>query len=383
MVVLLGRIRQLPLSEPLLALTAGVLLGPEVLDFVDLSRITSDQNPIHEASRIVLAISVTGVALRYPFGVVRERWRGVLLLLLVAMPAMALISTVLAMCILGSSFAVALLFGTAVCPTDPVLASSVVTGKGAEEDLPERDRQLLSLESAANDGLAFPLVLVAIAVAGNLTSTHAALEIVWQVFGAVVLGAFGGVVVGKALHFGESHGATQSGPMLLLTILLALLVLGLSGLLRVDGVLAAFAAGLTFNMVISGDERRTEAGIDDVVNRFAVLPFFLALGAMLPWHEWGQLGWPVAVLAIAVLVLRRLPVVLALMRPLRLKAPDAMYLGWFGPIGVSALFYLTMEADRLGMKPDVLAAGSLVVVASTVVHGISSAPGRAMYRSAA
>ncbi|UZI27162.1 hypothetical protein [Streptomyces sp. VB1] len=53
---------------------------------------------------------------------------------------------------------------------------------------------------------------------------------------------------------------------------------------------------------------------------------------------------------------------------------------WFGPIGVSALFSLTLEAHRLGVDPTVLAAGALVVVAGTVVHGVTSAPGLALYR---
>lgn len=377
-----GRLRQLPMSEPLLALVVGVVLGPQVLDIFDLPRITSDHARIHEASRVLLAISVTGVALRYPFAAVRAQWRPVVLLLAVAMPAMALVSTGLSMWILGTSLATALLIGTAVCPTDPVLASSVVTGEGAERDLPARDRQVLSLESGANDGLALPLVLIAIAVAGALTGGDAAVEIAWQVLGAIVLGAVVGAVGGKALRFGEDHGATEQGPILMFTILLALFVLGVSGLIMVDGVLAAFVAGLAFNLVASGRERRTEVNIDEVINRFAVLPFFLALGAMLPWYEWSVLGWPVLVLAIAVLVLRRLPVLFALMRPLRVGAPDAAYLGWFGPVGVSALFYLTLEAERLGVKPDVLAAGTLIVVVSTVAHGLTTAPGRAAYRKA-
>lgn len=382
MAALSARIRRLPVSEPLLALTAGVLLGPEVLDTLVLEPLMSDQAVIHEASRILLAISVMGVALRYPFGAVREQWRGVTLLLVIAMPAMALISTGLSMVILGTSFAAALLLGAAVCPTDPVLASSVVTGKDAEDVLPAHDRELLSLESGANDGLALPLVVMAIAVAGSLSGADAAVEMVWQVLGAVVLGVAAGVVGGKALHLGEKYGATEHGPLLLFTILLALLVLGVSGLLELDGVLAAFVAGLAFNLVSSGADRRTEVTIDEVVNRFAVLPFFLVLGAMLPWHAWRQLGWPVVLLAVAVLALRRLPVVFALMRPLKLRAADAAYLGWFGPVGVSALFYLTMEAERLGVQPDVLAAGTFIVVASTVAHGLSSSPGLAAYRRA-
>ena len=375
-----GRIRQLPLSEPLLALVAGVLLGPQVADVIDLASITSDPELMHEASRVLLAVSVTAVALRYPFDAARARWKPVALLLLVAMPAMALVSTGLAAWTLGLSLPMALLVGTAVCPTDPVLASSVVTGEGAERDLPARDRQVLSLESGANDGLALPLVIVAIAVAGTLTGASAAGEMAWQVLGAVVLGGVLGALAGVALQAGERHGSTEQGPILLYTVVMALLALGVSGLLSLDGVLAAFVAGLSFNLVSSGSERSTEVQIDEVVNRFAVLPFFLALGVMLPWAEWEALGWPVLVLAFAVLVFRRLPTIYALMRPLRLGAPDAAYLGWFGPVGVSAVFYLTLEAKRLGVDPEVLAAGTLIVVVSTIAHGLTSAPGRVLYR---
>ncbi len=122
--------------------------------------------------------------------------------------------------------------------------------------------------------------------------------------------------------------------------------------------------------------------IDEAVNRFLVLPLFVALGVVLPWSSWAELGWGGPVLVVAVLLLRRLPIVWLLRRPLGLGSADAVFLGWFGPIGVSALFYLAMEAERLAVDPVVLAAGSLVVAASTVVHGVTSAPGRVLYRRA-
>ena len=61
------------------------------------------------------------------------------------------------------------------------------------------------------------------------------------------------------------------------------------------------------------------------------------------------------------------PTMLARSSTGRLPRPDALYLGWFRPIGVSALFYLTVEAERMGANETVLAAGSLVLAASTVV----------------
>lgn len=377
-----ARMRRLPVSEPLIGLVVGILLGRQVTDALSLPSLLLDHALLHEASRLLLAVSVMAVALRYPFGAARRRLRPVLVLLLVGMPAMALISGSLAWALLGVPVAAAALVGAAVCPTDPVLASSVVTGKPAEQDLPERDRQLLSLESGANDGLALPLVVAAVALAGSLSASEAVLEALWQVLGAVVIGLVAGWLGARALRFGEEHGATDSGPALLFTLVLAISVLGAAGLARTDGILAVFAAGLVFNVWSTGADRAGSVSIDEAINRFAVLPIFVLFGAMLPWEEWASLGWRGAALAVAVLLLRRLPVLLLLRRVLRLGRPDALYLGWFGPVGVSALFYLTLEAQRLGADPVVLSAGALVVAVSTVAHGLTAAPGRVLYRRA-
>lgn len=377
-----SRIRRLPVTEPLLALVVGVLLGPAVLGALPVPAITTDHKTLHEATRLLLAVSVMGVALRYPIRDVRRQAGPVVLLLVVAMPLMTAITAGLAAGILGLSLSSALLLGTALTPTDPVLASSVVTGEPAERDVPERDRQILSLESGANDGLALPLVLAAIAVAGPMTAGQAWGESAWQVLGALVVGGAAGWVAGRALRLGEEHGATAHGPMLLFTVVLALAVLGVSGLIHVDGILAVFVAGLAFNLTSTGSERTAEVEIDEAVNRFAVLPVFLLLGASIPWAEWRALGVAGPLLAVSVLLLRRLPVLLALKRPLRLGWADSVYLGWFGPVGVAAVFYLTLEAQRLGLSHTTTAAAAMVIVASTVAHGLTAAPGRVLYRRA-
>lgn len=379
-----GPLRRVPLSAPLLALLTGMVLGPEVLGAVDLPTVVEGHKELHEASRVLLAVSVMAVALRYPFREVRARARPLLVLLIVAMAGMALLTTLVSAAVLGLGLGTAALLGAALCPTDPVLASSVVTGEPAEKGITARTRQLLSLESGANDGLALPLVLAAVAIAGPLTGTRALTESLWQVLGALALGVAAGWLGGKVLRVAERSGSISPGPLLVYTLLLALFVLGASGLLRLDGVLAVFVSGLAFNAVSSVDERASENKIDEAVNRFLVLPLFALLGAMIPWREWGELGWWRGILLVlGVLLVRRLPVLLALKRPLSLSWRDAVFLGWFGPIGVSALFYLTMEAHRLGAAPGILAAGTLVIVASTVVHGVTTAPGMVLYRRTA
>lgn len=374
------RIRRLPLSEPLIGLVVGAALGHQVSGLLPLPTLLDDHALMHEAARVLLAISVMSVALRYPIGQARRQLRPVVILLLVAMPAMALASAGLAWAMLGIPVAAAALIGAAVCPTDPVLASSVVTGGPAEEDLPARDRQLLSLESGSNDGLALPFVLAAIALAGPMTGSAAALESLWQVLAAVILGTAAGWLAAHALRSGEKHGDVDNAPAILFTLVLALGVLGAAGLMKSDGILAVFVAGLVYNHGSAADDRANAVSIDEAVNRFAVLPVFLLFGALLPWEEWADLGWRGPALAVAVLLLRRLPFLLMLIPVLRLRLPDALYLGWFGPVGVSALFYLTLEAERYGVDPVVLSAGALVVAVSTVAHGLSGAPGRVLYR---
>ncbi|MDK3257651.1 cation:proton antiporter [Blastococcus capsensis] len=375
--------RRLPVSEPLLALAIGVLLGPAVLGVLPLPALLEDHAWLHTAARLLLAISVMSVALRYPFHAVRARRRPVLLLLAVVMPVMAVVTAGLAAWTLGVGLGVAALIGAALTPTDPVLASTVTTGEPAEQDLPGRDRQVLSLESGANDGLALALVLIALALAGPLPMGDALLETVWDVIGALLLGAFLGWLGGQALKAGADHGATDPGPELVFTIVLAFAVLGVGGLIHVDGIFAVFVCGLVFNAVSTGREREADVRIDEAVNRFVVLPLFLAFGAILPWAEWRSLGWAGLLFAVAVLLLRRPPVVYLLRRPLGLPRPDAVHLGWFGPIGISALFYLTLESERLSIDPVVLVAGSLVVAVSTLVHGLTATPGRVLYRKVA
>jgi NhaP-type Na+/H+ or K+/H+ antiporter len=182
---------------------------------------------------------------------------------------------------------------------------------------------------------------------------------------------------------GDRYGATAAAPALFFTIVLALGTLGVGGLLHLDGILAVFVSGLVFNVVGTGSERAAEVPIDEAINRFAVLPLFVLLGASLPWQSWGELGWRGVALAVAILLLRRLPVVFSLRHPLRMATRDVAYLGWFGPVGVSALFYLTMEADRMKIDDTVLAAGSLVLVASTIAFGVTGLAGRRLYARSA
>jgi NhaP-type Na+/H+ or K+/H+ antiporter len=144
-------------SEPLIALLAGVLIGPAALGWLNLSAVGIQEEVILEqASLVTLAVALVGVALRLPVGFITNNWRPLVVLLGLVMPLMWIISGLLTYLILGIPFLAAMLIGAVVTPTDPVVSSSIVTGDVAEENLPGRLRHLISAESGTTMGWACP-----------------------------------------------------------------------------------------------------------------------------------------------------------------------------------------------------------------------------------
>jgi NhaP-type Na+/H+ or K+/H+ antiporter len=372
------RVRRLPVSGPLLALALGVLVGPQVLDVVSVPKTVRDPLLL-EAARLMLAVSLIGVALRFPFSSLRPVLRPVLLLVGVVMPLAAAVTGGLAVALLGLPVSLAALLGACLCPTDPVLASDVVSGDPAERDLPEKTRQVLTEESGANDGLALPLVLLALVPVLDQALGGEALEALYQVSVAVVVAVVIGAATAAALRAVEARREVERPSELVLTLVLAVAVLGACRVPETDGVLGVFAAGLAYNAFIGREDREAQEALDEVANRYLVVPFFVLVGAVLPWKEWDELGGAVLLFAVAVLLLRRPPLVTALGRLLGLRLRDAVFVGWFGPIGVSAVFYLAFSVEEGAKDPRVFAAGMAVVAVSTVLHGVTAIPGRRLY----
>lgn len=372
------------LSVPLVSLLAGVLLGPAVFGVLDPSQWGNRATILEQAARLAVAISLMEVALRLPKGYPFSRWRSLIVMLGPVMVLMFVASGLLAYAILGVSFWAAMLIGAVITPTDPVVASSIVQGQVAENNLPARIRHLLSGESGTNDGLAYPFVFLAILMIqeppGRAILQWLTRIILWEMLGAVVLGALIGYAAGKVLGWARRRGDVRDPSFLAYSIALALTALGSTRLVGTDGILAVFAAGLAFNMAVDVQTAEREEQVDEAVNRFFVLPVFVLLGLSLPWGEWAALGWRGPVLATLVLLLRRPPWVLALAgRVPAMRGPqDGSFVGWFGPIGVAALYYATLSEHTVGLH-EAWVVGSLVISASVLVHGVSAAPLTRLY----
>jgi hypothetical protein len=197
-----------------------------------------------------------------------------------------------------------------------------------------------------------------------------------EIAAGAALAALMGYLAGKMLRWAERKETMERTSLLTISLALSLTVLGVTELLHLNGVLAAFVAGIVFNFAGSSDAKESQEEIQEAISRFFDLPIFVLLGMALPWEGWLELGWEGLLLVAAVLLFRRLPAVLALrplLGPLRAKRKDLLFLGWFGPIGAAALYYAAFSLRETGIE-EVWVVGSLVICASVVVHGVTATP---------
>lgn len=366
-------LRNVPLSEPLVALALGVLIGPGVLGLVTLEPAAGEE-ALRVTAEVVVAIAVMAAALRVAPGDLRGDGVAVVVLLVGGMAGMAVLSTATAALTLGLTPAAAAVIGAVITPTDPVLAANVVEGEPAEQQLPARVRHLLTVESGANDGLAAPLV--ALTAAGATALGEEAASVVGSLVISVGVGIVAGWVTGRLVVWSEQHRDLEQSAFLTLTLALTVAVLGAATLAGGVGALAVFVAGWTYRGQVDACDRVAEWQVQEAMNRYLILPVFVVLGLIAPWSGWAALGWGGAAFVAGGLLLRRLPVVLSLARPLRLGLAEAAFVGWFGPVGVAALLYLTEQRAAGEIGDTVWAAGTLLVAASTVLHGVTAAAGR-------
>lgn len=378
------RIETAPVSRPLLAMSAGIAAGPIALGWILPQDWGHAETILREAARFALAISVTGIAIRTPrenFSKLARPWA---VLLTLGMLAMWTVSAGLGWALLPFSPLVLLVLGACVTPTDPVVSSSIVTGKAAETALPDRTRSLLSLESGANDGLGYLIVLLPITFLLHPTTGWS--RFLTDVFligvcAAVILGGILGWATARVLHWASAVGWVEQHSLLGMTVAMSFLALTGAKLVGSDGILAAFAAGMAFNLTIDRKHDFEEQNVQETISKLFNLPIFLVFGAMLPIAGWMALGWPALVFAVGVLLLRR-PLAVLLCWPALgcgLMPRDKLFLGWFGPVGVAAIYYALHTVEKTG-DHEVWHLVSLVVAFSVLLHGVTSGPGLALYR---
>jgi len=374
---------KLHLSEPMLALAFGVVLGPRVIGLVDPSKWPDLPFLTEELARVTLAIGLMGVALRIPSGFYKKYWKQVLFVITVLLACMWIISGIFIWLFTGYSFLISMLAASALAPTDPIVASSIVTGETAEKNIPAKLRHFISAESGFNDGLGYPFMMICLLLIQKPVG-QAVFEWVWRVMlwgigGAGVFWFFFGFITGKILTFAERKNIIEYESILAFSLAVSLIALGLGQLIGTDGILVVFVTGVAFAQTIHEQTRVHHEHVQEAINTFFTLPSFFLLGAIIPWETWGKLNLPlVTFCALMILLFRRLPAAFLFSRlldPPLLNSRDTLFYGWFGPIGIAALYYsvhILSESHNYSAGELAWGIGTLTICMSVIIHGATS-----------
>ncbi|KAI1384749.1 alkali metal cation/H+ antiporter Nha1 C terminus-domain-containing protein [Hypoxylon trugodes] len=394
------------IGEATVATICGVVFGPHAANLINPMTWGNVDEVTLEFSRIVLVVQCFAVGVELPKYYMEKHWKSVVFLLLPVMTFGWLVTSLVVWWMFPVlSWLESLVVAACVTATDPVLASSVV-GKGKfAKRVPKHLRDLLSAESGCNDGMAFPFIYLALYLLqehldAKQTTYH---WLVYTVLYECIFGAFYGFMIGyiarHGIKFAEKHDLIDRESFLVFYFTLALFCAGSGSILGTDDLLVGFAAGVGFSNDGWFSEKTEESHVSNVIDLLINLAYFVFLGTIIPWEQYnnvdiGLSAWRLTVMAIFVILFRRIPVMM-LLKPF---IPDiktwreALFAGHFGPIGVGAIFVALLARAELESEHSIPEAelppkGSeyynvvllvwpivtFMVVSSILVHGSSVA----------
>jgi len=411
-------LRWLPVTTSAVCLAFGAGIGPWGIDLVQLD--------IHEARHwlerltevaVLFSLFNTGIKLRLPLN--RKAWHSAYLLAVPVMLASIVGVALFAHYLLDVPWAIALLLGAMLSPTDPVLAGMVQVNHAQDFD---RVRFGLSGEAGLNDGTAFPFVIFAL-----LCVSHGGGDFSW-VQGWLLKNILWGVPVGLLIGYGLGRGvghlmiylrirnadSTTSPNDFLALALIAMAYVVAQGL-GAFGFLSVFAAGLGLRHaevrttgsdipaehvakpVLGHMDSEPQAGtvtrhdelsqsqlaagvmmgdmlaFGSLVERAMEVLLITLLGAVVASY-W---NWHAVALGLALFCVIRPLSVWLIIRGSLLTRPQKALVGWFGIRGIGSLYYLCYALSH-GLPQDSLdttVSLTLSVVAlSILLHGISIQP---------
>lgn len=408
MVALLSSVvRRLPLTETMIYLVVGAILGPLGAGLYSLDALAS-AHLLERLAEVAVIVSLftAGLKLRVPLD--NPQWLTPVRLAFLSMAITVGLVTFVGVHWLGLPLGAAVLLGAVLAPTDPVLASGVQL-----ENVRDRDRLRFSLtgEAGLNDGTAFPFVMLGLGLLG-LHELGAggwrwwAVDLLWAIGGGLAIGATFGTIVARLVLWLRRERKEGVGRDEFLALGLIALSYGAALLAHAYGFLAVFAAGVALRAVErrhSGDDvpdevlaMETAGRADEIATDPQKAPAHMA-GAVLTFNEQIERIMEVALvlvigaalsptylrfeevwfIALLFLLIRPLAVHAGLLGAAKMGPAERGLISWFGIRGIGSLYYLAFAINR-GLPGELawrLTALTLTTIAvSIVLHGITVTP---------
>ena len=365
-----ARLERYDVTAPIIFVIAGLLLTHGPLAPLGFA-------PSHELVKVLAEITLVLVlfsdASRVRLSDLRADMGLCLRLLGIGLPLTIGLGILLALALFnGIGIWLAVLVGAALAPTDAALGAGVMVNPA----VPARIRLLLNIESGLNDGIATPVVLVAIA--GAATAEHAAsvgpgaaaAELALGVVVGMFVGGAGGFVVTVARRRGWAAGDFAGSAVLALAICAYACALALHG----NGFIAAFVGGLAYGAT-GGERGERLVPYVEETGALVSLLVWLAFGAIAVVPAFESLTWQTVLYAVLSLTVIRMVSVALALAGRRLGRAAVAFVGWFGPRGLASVVFALLALEDIGHSAGpAVTVIAFTILLSVVAHGLTADP---------
>ena len=376
-------LKELPLSLPIVCVGLGVVIfsvpavpgvAPHPQEHLAITQ---------RLTEFVVLIALMGAGLKLDRALAwvtcALTWR----LLGIAMPLTIALLAVLGHALLGLGAAAAILLGAALAPTDPVLASDVQVGPPGE-GLEDEVRFTLTSEAGLNDGLAFPFVnlAIALALAGQTGEPWLVkwltVDVLWKLSAGLVAGWIVGRVLGWLTFRLPNRARLSRTGDGFVALGITCLAYGLTEMVHGYGFLAVFVAALGLRSAERNSKYHEK--LHDFTEQLERLTMMMLLvlfgGAIADGGLFRAVSFEVVVYALlAVFLVRPLSGWISLLgRDQRLD--EKAVISFFGIRGLGSAYYLAYGLGHAKFEqPDLLwSTTGLIVLISILLHGTTVTP---------
>ncbi|HEY2620026.1 MAG TPA: potassium/proton antiporter [Acetobacteraceae bacterium] len=268
-------------------------------------------------------------------------------------------------------FAMAMLVGAAVAPTDAAAVATLLVR--ARIALPERVTALLEVESGLNDPMSIFLTVFVIHVIvqpGWATWLNGALLFAREMVGGGLLGLGGGWLLALLLR----RLTLEAPTAMVLVLAFGLALFGLAQVLGTSGFLAIYLAGVLIGAT-PHHARREIGNFVEGCAWLAQIVLFLMLGLLVTPFRLVHFV-PIGILIAVVLIVVARPVAtFACLLPFRFPWRESAFASWVGLRGAVPIYLSFLPALGDPLRDERLFSGVfVVVVVSLVIQGWTIGP---------
>ena len=368
-----------------LSVFAGLLSrrvgAPVLLVFLVIGMLTGEDGPGHIryddfasaylVGSVALAVILFQGGLQTPVSMLRLAVWPALTLAVIGVAITAAIVATAVMLLAGVPFAMAMLVGAAVAPTDAAAVAALLSR--ARLALPERLTALLEVESGLNDPASIFLtifVVRAIVAPGSGTWLSGALLFAQEMIGGGVIGLGGGSLLALLLR----RLSLEVPAAMVLVLAFGLALFGLAQMLDTSGFLAIYLAGI----IVGATRHPAQREITNFYEGFAWLAqivLFLMLGLLVTPHELVPFILQGVVTALVLIVVARPVATFACLLPFRYPWRESAFASWVGLRGAVPIYISFIPALADPLRDERLFSGVFVVVViSLVIQGWTIGP---------